>query len=179
MNVSQAIRIANDAYQNSLDKTEQPVIRHSLRVMENCFSSGEDYAVVACLHDLIEDTSLCLKIQEKAPEDQIYQIRYPSWKIDEFELMGFLTEHQYYGLDAISRREGERYKVYIERCCENAIGRYVKLCDLQDNLSPARMYKLKEPERTGLKIRYLQSCYWISTGIWLSDKQTKGKYFIH
>ena len=46
-----------------------------------------------------------------------------------------LTDSQIVALDAITRKEGERYFDYIRRLKANAIAKNIKLSDLQDNIS--------------------------------------------
>jgi len=57
-------------------------------------------------------------------------------------------------LEAITRREGERYFEYIRRCGENPIARAVKIADLRDNTSPIRAKNLPAGEYKGLLKRY-------------------------
>lgn len=46
-----------------------------------------------------------------------------------------LDAEQMAALDAITRRQGERYFDYIERCKQNEMAKTVKLADLQHNVS--------------------------------------------
>lgn len=51
-----AIQIASTAFVNKTDAGGKPYILHCLWVMDKVRHLGEDYMIVAILHDLIEDT---------------------------------------------------------------------------------------------------------------------------
>jgi (p)ppGpp synthase/HD superfamily hydrolase len=67
--------------------------------------------LVAQLHDVVEDSDWTLEeLREEFPSDVVDAI------------------------DAITRRDGEPYRQYIERCGKNPTARLVKLMDLRDNV---------------------------------------------
>jgi hypothetical protein len=88
--------------------------------------------IVALLHDSVEDSAGVVSLRE------LYR-----------EFPPFIVE----ALDAISRRPGETYFTYLERCKADPLARAVKLADLRDNMDPRRRYKGDE----GLRERYLRS----------------------
>jgi hypothetical protein len=94
-----------------------PFILHPLRVMASFLDREDDDArMVAVLHDVIEDSDVtCAMLLERG---------YPRAVVD--------------AVEAISRREGERYRSYIERVAANPLAVRVKLADLQDNLDSRR-----------------------------------------
>ena len=105
------------------------------------FSAGsvvaEDAAVVALLHDVIEDTD---------------------YKIPASALSGIQTN----ALLAITRQadrdpHSETYAEYIERVCADPVASVVKLADLWHNLSPERQDCLPAGEAKGLQGRYLKA----------------------
>ena len=73
-----------------------------------------------------------------------------------------LDDDQMAALDAITRRRGEQYFNYIERCKQNEMAKTVKLADLQDNIE--RCAK-DLPNRWGLIRRYAKA-YGILIGAW-------------
>lgn len=58
--LAKAIQIASEAHLNQIDKGGKPYILHPLWVMDKVRHLGEDYMVVAVLHDVIEDTNWTL-----------------------------------------------------------------------------------------------------------------------
>jgi len=54
--LAKAIAIASKAHVGQLDKGGKPYILHPLWVMDKVRHLGEDYMIVAVLHDVIEDT---------------------------------------------------------------------------------------------------------------------------
>lgn len=130
MKLPEAMEQARQAHHGQTDKGGQPYIEHPLRVAYFVRRHGEDAMVVALLHDVFEDTT-----------------HKPTG----------LTLTQLDALHAITRREGEVYRDYIERCGANPLARRVKLSDLEDNLSQERMAALPERERLGLGKRYVKA----------------------
>ena len=128
MNLMEAMEQAREAHEGQTDKCGKPYIEHPMRVAHAVRILGEDAIVVALLHDVIEDT--------------------------DYALVG-LTDPQNAALDAITRRDGEVYRDYIDRCGENPLARRVKMADLDDNLSPERQDGLPEGERLSMRERYI------------------------
>lgn len=60
-------------------------------------------------------------------------------------------------VDAITRRDGETYKDYIRRCSRDRLAAIVKMVDIMDNLSPARICENTDSlsERYFWALRYL------------------------
>ena len=117
-----ALDLAADAHQGQVDKCGEPYYLHPLRIAAHFQELNDaDAAIVACLHDLVEDTSCSLEYLED---------RYSESIVD--------------AVDAITRREGEQYKQYLKRCCENDAARQVKKEDIQDNLLDIRLYTWPE-----------------------------------
>lgn len=134
MNAADAAIAAFHAHADQLDKGGLPYIFHPLAVSRAVAGLGEDFEVVALLHDVWEDT--------------------------DYQLTG-LSVQQERALDAITQRKGEQgkegYFDYIRRCRENFIARVVKVADLQHNLSPERMDALSERQAASLRVRYRQA----------------------
>lgn len=112
--LSEAITIATTAHDGQTDKAGQPYILHPLRVMGAM--KNEPDRVAAVLHDVVEDSR--------------------DWQLSDFADFGpDLVE----ALDALTRRDGEDYFVYIDRLSKNPRAVRVKLADLNDNLDKSRL----------------------------------------
>lgn len=106
-------------HKGQVDKCGEPYYLHPLRIAAHFQELNDaDAAIVACLHDLVEDTSCSLVYLED---------RYPESIVD--------------AVDAITRRENETYKSYMRRMVKNDIARRVKRQDILDNLRPERVWK--------------------------------------
>src|ERR1051326_4079574 len=112
-----AIRLAQLAHAGQYDKVGQPFIGHPLRVMAR--GRTETEMIVRVLHDVPEDTPVKVK-----------DLWYKSW----------LTDDEVAAIDALTRRESETYRQYIERLSENALARGAKRADILHNADPARQW---------------------------------------
>lgn len=108
-----------DFHRGQVDKCGEPYYLHPLRIAAHFQELNDaDGAIVAALHDLIEDTVCTFTYLE---------YHYPDYIID--------------AVDAITRRENETYKSYMRRMVKNDIARRVKRQDILDNLRPERVWK--------------------------------------
>lgn len=106
-------------HDNQKDKNNDIYYKHPLAVAGYFLQERDiEAAVVAILHDLVEDTPVTM--------DYIY-MNYPTPIAS--------------AVDAITRREDETYRQYIKRLCSNDIARRVKKEDIKDNLNPCRLFK--------------------------------------
>jgi (p)ppGpp synthase/HD superfamily hydrolase len=110
--LKQAIDIAIKAHRGQVDKTNEPYIQHSRRVMDEVDSVDEK--IVGILHDVVEKNSL--------------------WSIRRLEGEGFKSTI-IEAVDAMTRRAGESYDDFVSRAAANPISRTVKMADLTDNYS--------------------------------------------
>jgi hypothetical protein len=78
--------------------------------------SGEDERIAAVLHDVVEDAPVPLSAIRIGYGDDVAD-----------------------AVDALTRRDGEDYDSFIERCGANEIARVVKLADLDDNSDLSRL----------------------------------------
>lgn len=114
-----AFDLALSAHKEQRDKTGHDYFEHPLRVSAPFLESGDaEAAIVALLHDTVEDTWVTLGFLED---------RFPEEIVD--------------AVDAITRRENETYKQYVRRLVKNPIARKVKKQDVLDNLRPDRTWK--------------------------------------
>jgi len=140
VNRYEALKHAVKAHAGQVDKCGRPYILHPIAVAEAVEQAEtlntERHAVVALLHDVLEDTDYELPL--KAGE---------RWQ-----------------LEKLARRTQEPYSAYIDRICDSwgadgpdEVPMIVKLADLWHNLSPERQACLPEGERKGLEKRYLKA----------------------
>lgn len=119
-----AIRIAADAHAGQLDKAGKPYILHPLAVMLAVAPHGLNAQAVAVLHDVVEDTSVTLDALREAG------------------IPGLVVA----AVDAITKREGEKYETYLSRVRANDLAFAVKIEDIRHNMS--RLTHL-EPDHAG------------------------------
>jgi (p)ppGpp synthase/HD superfamily hydrolase len=115
-NLSLAIAIATEAHDGQVDRGGAPYILHPLRVMLSV--QGDRERIAAVLHDVAEDC--------------------PAWPLDRLRAQPF-SGAVCDALDALTRRPGEEYGVFIARCAADPIARVVKLADLKDNCDLSRI----------------------------------------
>lgn len=112
-----AYKIAVNAHKGQTDKAGADYIDHPIAVANQMETDTEK--AVAYLHDVVEDTDITL---------------------NQLSTYGFSLEILD-AVDAITRREQEQYRDYIERVKENAIALKVKLADLRHNSDITRFQK--------------------------------------
>ena len=110
-----AKRIAERAHIEQVDKAGQPYISHPEFVANNV--AGDEAKAVAWLHDVIEDTLVTF---------------------DDLRAEG-LTEQIIEAVDALTKRNSESYKTYLERVAANPLAKTVKLADLKHNMDTSRL----------------------------------------
>lgn len=131
--LDRAIQISTKAHENQIDKAGYPYILHPLRVMQNVLdqTDNQDLAIVAVLHDLIEDSNYFIADVE---------IQFGR------EIAGLIYE--------LTKQKTESYDDYIDRLRYNEDLKRVKLADLADNMSEKRLALLDEPTRNRLRDKY-------------------------
>ncbi len=112
--LERAIEIARKAHKGQVDKAGAPYIGHPLRVMERV---PEEAKMAAVLHDVLEDSSFTL---------------------GDLRAEGF-PESVVEAVEALTKRPGETYALFILRAASNDIARTVKLADLFDNCDLSRI----------------------------------------
>ena len=113
-NLSDAITLATQAHVGQVDKGGSPYILHPLRVMLACKTEPE--RITAILHDTVEDCGIELGMLRE---------RFGGGVAD--------------AVDAMTRRHGEDYEAFIDRCALNPVARVVKLADIADNMDVSRL----------------------------------------
>lgn len=122
-----AIKIACDVHEKQRDKAGEPYILHPLRLMRKF--TDKNTMIVAVLHDVIEDSPLDIGFLE-------------SQGFDECILAA---------VDAITKRQDESYKDFIERLSSNDIAAKVKIEDLKDNLDLTRLKNVDDKDMERIK----------------------------
>ena len=117
LNISlrEAVDLAYEGHRDQVDKSEEPYIKHLMRVTSTL---PTEYMSVAILHDYFEDVA---KIHE----------------LHEIELyLPFLDEAEIFALYLLTRPPHLSYSGYIDRIAESdsAIAKEVKRMDLVDHL---------------------------------------------
>jgi len=125
--LERAIAIAATAHAGQRDKGGNPYVLHPLRMMLRLSSLDEQ--ITAVLHDVVEDTDVTL---------------------DALRAEGF-SETVLEAVDAVTRRAGESYDVFVRRAAANPIGRRVKLVDLEDNSNLLRIPQPTERDHERLQ----------------------------
>ena len=124
MNLANAIKIASDAHLNQTDRGGHPYILHPLWVMHKVRHLGEDYMIVAVLHDVVEDTEVTL--------DYLFNVNF--------------NNNILYALDLLTHKVDIPYTDYIENLAHNDLAREVKLRDLEHNSKITRLKGLREKD---------------------------------
>lgn len=113
--IRKAMNLCYRAHRDQLDKAGVPYVFHPIHLAEQM--PDEDTIITALLHDVMEDTGLCL--------EDLRQEGYPEPVLE--------------ALDILTRRETEEYTDYIERVQESPMARIVKLADLRHNSDLSRL----------------------------------------
>ncbi len=112
--LSSAISLAVTAHHGQFDKGGAPYILHPLRLM--LLFDKEAEQIAAILHDVVEDGGIPLSTISRMFGNEVAD-----------------------AVDALTRRKGESYQAFIERCCLNQLARKVKRADLADNMNTGRL----------------------------------------
>jgi len=122
-----ATQIAIKVHKGQVDKGGHDYIYHPLRVEAK--SNSFEEKIVALLHDTVEDGGIAA----------------------EYLLMLGFPQNIVNTVLAVSRREGEDYFDFIQRCKANPIARVVKIHDLEDNMDITRLKELTRKDIERLK----------------------------
>ena len=127
-----ALRIAIRAHEGQKDLSGREYVMHPIRVAERCKDLKSK--IVALLHDTIEDTMVT--------EEYLRREGFPKEIID--------------GVLSVTKREGENYEDFVRRAAGNAIGRVVKIADLEDNMDIRRLKVITDDDVFRLR-KYLRA----------------------
>jgi guanosine-3',5'-bis(diphosphate) 3'-pyrophosphohydrolase len=113
--LGRAIEIAAKAHGEDVDRGGQLYILHPIRIMMRARTIDEK--IVSVLHDVVEDTEVTLSFLSR---------------------QGF-QRHIIEAIDAITKREGEKYSAFIQRICLVPLAIPVKILDIEDNMDVTRL----------------------------------------
>lgn len=122
-----AMQIAINVHREQVDKAGMPYINNPVRVERRC--ARQEDRLVALLHDTIEDGDIAT----------------------EYLLLVGFSQEVVDAVLSVSRKRGDDYFEFIQRCKANPIGRRVKICDLEDNMDITRLNQLTEKDIERLK----------------------------
>lgn len=122
--LGRAIEIAATAHAGQVDKGGKPYILHPLWVMDRVRHLGEDYMIVAVLHDVIEDSS---------------------WTAKQLLEEGFDAEIVF-SLSLLTHDKNVEYDTYIKHIALNSFAKAVKLRDLEHNTKVTRLKGLRKKD---------------------------------
>ena len=135
--LSRAIRIAAEAHEGQIDKSNNLYIFHPLRVMLSV-GSNKDIMSVAVLHDVLEDSSLT------------------SLDLVRFQFSDAVIE----SVNALTRDSNrESYDDFIQRVLKDRWACIVKMKDIQDNTSIFRLQQLEMKDMKRLLAKYEKAKY--------------------
>lgn len=134
--LEKAIILATQIHDGQVDLGGHPYMLHPLRVMCSVekvirnldhITDKESILCSAVLHDVIED-------YKYNKENIIYEIK---------ESIGELVYKQ---VDSVTRREGESWRVYINRLKKHMAPRIIKIADLEDNIDITRLKEVTDKD---------------------------------
>lgn len=136
-----AYNLSKKLHSGQVDRAGKPYFNHIQRVFKSIrqkFPSDDSIAIVALLHDSVEDTSMSISKIEKMFGKEISQ-----------------------SINAITKRNNEEYSSYLRRVKRNKMARIVKLVDIKDNLNLDRLPNpgledFKRVEKYKRAIKYLK-----------------------
>ena len=133
-----AMQIAIRAHMGQKDKAGRDYVMHPIRVAERC--KDPRAKIVALLHDTIEDTPVTAEYLrgEGFPEEIILGV-----------------------LSVTKRDDEEEYDDFVARAAENAIGREVKIADLEDNMDIRRLKEINDQDVERLR-KYLRAWQYLT-----------------
>lgn len=115
-----AMKLAFQAHKNQVDKSGMPYVFHPFHLAEQM--TTEETAVVALLHDVVEDTDCTLQ--------DLIAMGYPASVTDALALM--------------THDKSVPYLDYIAKIKDNPIAKAVKLADLRHNSDLSRLDTVDE-----------------------------------
>ena len=130
MRPEQAVELAKAIHINDVDKAGEPYIGHLERVASMVADFGPDYAVVAWLHDALED------------------------HLDDMNL-DYLDRVQAEWLKRITKAPSQSVDAYWAEILAAPVATAVKAADLLDNTAPSRLDRLDPATRVRLAYKYI------------------------
>lgn len=151
--LGRAIVVAQMAHTGQVRKDGSPYIEHPFRVAERLRGMGTGIFSAALLHDVVEDSE---------------------WTLD--DLRELFRPRVVDCVDALTRRDGESYRDYIERLALDEWAKAIKLADIADNSNPTTMGEAmsRGHDLSGLCRRYRDARHYLANGEWPTKGTANG-----
>jgi len=130
-----AIALACRAHHAQTDRAGGSYILHPLRMMLRF--DDLDAQIVAVLHDVVEDSEICLA---------------------DLRALGF-SDIVVSAIECMTKQPGEAYTAFIERLAANPLARRVKVEDIKDNLNLTRLPVLTDKDLERARKYHLALAY--------------------
>ena len=132
-NIEEAIELALKTHKGQQQRNGAPYILHPLYVMQQV--KGEVLQTAAVLHDVVEDSALTLEdLSREGFSQEVVRL-----------------------VDAMSKRPGEDYEVYIQRLARTPAAIPIKLADLRHNMDALRLVDVTEKD--GMRFQRYHKAY--------------------
>mgnify|MGYP006092134337 CR=1 FL=1 len=142
--ISKARKIAEKVHSTQTDKKHYPYMAHINDVAKRVQSLGDEYIIVALLHDAIED-AVDHKDGKKFQEEIINEIK-ETYNREVVQAINVMTKSS----------DDDYFEDYLPRVKNNKIAKEVKIADSSHNLSKAHLLD-DEPElQDKLRQKYIK-----------------------
>lgn len=122
--LDKAIALAAEKFQGVFDKGGRPYILHCLWVMDRVRHLGDDFMIIAVLHDIIEDTDVTVQ--------DLIDMKFNPIVIT--------------AIDMLTKKPGQTYPEYIELVKGNYITKEIKLRDIEHNSKITRLKGIRDKD---------------------------------
>ena len=143
-NISKARKIAEKVHSTQTDKKHYPYMAHINDVVKRVQSLGDEYIIVALLHDAIED-AVDHKDGEKFQEEITNEIN-ETFSYEIVEAINIMTKSS----------NDDYFLDYLPRVKNNKIAKEVKIADSSHNLSKAHLLDDKPKLQEKLRSKYIR-----------------------
>lgn len=170
--IIKAINFAYDVHKFQKDKIGVPYIFHPFKVAEKIIEEESQFGgikdcealenciIAALLHDTIESN---MEYTKSYIGFNGLGSRVKTDLLSETIRMNLIGIREEFGdivadaVDALTRREDEKYCEYIDRVCKNPYAVKVKIHDIKNNMNVNRMKMLDNKEKESLSKRYIKA----------------------
>ena len=142
--ISKARKISERVHGSQTDKKGYPYMAHVNDVAKRVQSLGDEYIIVALLHDAIED-AVDHETGEKFQEEIINEIS-ETFRHDIVEAINVMTKSS----------NDDYFADYLPRIKNNKIAKQVKIADSSHNLSKAHLLEDEPKLQDKLRKKYIQ-----------------------
>ena len=143
-NISKARKIAEKVHSTQTDKKHYPYMAHINDVAKRVQSLGDEYIIVALLHDAIED-AVEHEDGEKFQEEIINEIN-ETFSNEIIEAINVMTKSS----------NDDYFADYLSKVKNNKIAKEVKIADSSHNLSKAHLLDNEPKLQEKLRSKYIR-----------------------